>query len=114
MNKLLKKVGRPPYKAEVSKVCKISSCRCFEKQYLFQDGLRRSGVCGILLLADECENCLVTLDRFDCEQSLPVLVACGIWCSVDVSSVSPSSEQTEGSEQSLSLLRRRANARNVC
>ena len=35
---------------------------CFEKQYLFQEGWRRYGVCGILLLADEYENCLDTLD----------------------------------------------------
>ena len=51
-----------------------------------------------------------------------MFVACGIWCLADVSSVSPSSEQTgELSEQRLgnrpsrlgNLLRRRANARNV-
>ena len=39
-----------------------------------------------------------------------MFVACGIWCLADVSSVSPSSEQTG---ELPSLLRRRANTRNV-
>ena len=40
--------------------------------------------------------------------------ASGIWCVADVSSVSPSSEQTQTiTQQSISLLRQRANARNV-
>ena len=41
---------------------------------------------------------------FDQQGWYGMFVACGIWCLADVSSVSPSSEQT---------LRRRANARNV-
>ena len=47
---------------------------------------------------------------FDQQGWYGMFVACGIWCLADVSSVSPSSEQTG---EFPSLLRRRANARNV-
>ena len=48
---------------------------------------------------------------FDQQGWYGMFVACGIWCLADVSSVSPSSEQT--GELAPALLRRRANARNV-